>query len=241
MLCLADLALTTDRTRIPLRELATGSGLDKATARRLLMAYARVGLVDHYAEDGSYSLGSAAALLAGAAPRVSTSLARAVPLVHELAGVTEETVSLAERRELSYVTVYEIESPQPVRYGNKIGAAAPLNVAAGGCAILAFSSPQVREAVLSCQTLEQRTQATLVDREALAARLLEIERKGYATSSGERVPGANSISAPLIGGDGYARGVISVLWPSRGDDVDRNRFRDWPELVLGVVRKFHGG
>lgn len=205
------------------------------------MAYARVGLVDHFAEDGSYSLGSAAALLAGAAPRVSTFLARAVPLVHELAAATEETVSLAERRDLSYVTVYEIESPQPVRYGNKIGAAASLNVAAGGCAILAFSSPEVQETVLSSDALERRTRATMVEREALMIRLGEIKRRGYATSSGERVPGANSISAPLIGAEGYARGVLSVLWPSRGDEIDRSRFRDWPALLLGVVRKLQQG
>jgi DNA-binding IclR family transcriptional regulator len=235
---LADLSATTERAAIPLRELALTSELNKSTAHRLLRSLAKFGLVE-YDDSGRYSLGVAPLLLARGAMRGNTLLRRALPVMRAIAEQTQETISLSERRDLQYVTIYEVESTEAIRYANKIGATSPLHVGAGCRAILAFSSPDVQKAVIGAP-LQRFTANTITDRKRLLASLEAVRNAGYATSFGERVADTHSIAAPILGSNGFARGAISILWPSRGAEVDRRRLRRWPGLLVESMKSLHG-
>jgi DNA-binding IclR family transcriptional regulator len=105
--------------------------------------------------------------------------------------------------------------------------------------VLAFSEPSVQAAVLKGK-LERITPKTIVDPVKLRSKLNEVKKAGFAISSGERVSGTNSVSVPVLRSDGYARGAMSILWPSRGNEVDRKRIAAWPSMLMSAVRILHG-
>jgi DNA-binding IclR family transcriptional regulator len=238
LMALADLCEEEDDAHVPLRQIAAAAGMNKSTVYRLLQSFSKFGFVESD-EAGSYGLGSATLLLARATLGRNATLAAAIPVMREIAQQTGETVSLSERRDLFNVTIYEIESAQPIRYANKLGAAAPLHISAGGRVVLAFSEPSVQAAVLKGK-LERITPKTIVDPVKLRSKLNEVKKAGFAISSGERVSGTNSVSVPVLRSDGYARGAMSILWPSRGSEVDRKRIATWPSMLMSAVRILHG-
>jgi DNA-binding IclR family transcriptional regulator len=236
---LSNIALGQDDPKIALRDIATAVSLDKATAFRLLKSLEKFELVETDGK-GNYWIGSSALGLSQAASRANSLINQSIPVMRELAGDTGETVSLCERRSLSSVTVYEIESVHAVRYANKIGIAAPLHAGAGPRAILAFSERSIQEKILA-GTLERFTSETIIEPARLERTLRKNRKDGFVVSSGERVGGTNSISVPLCGNDGYARGAMSILWPSRGAATDRERIREWPEKLISAARNLHLG
>lgn len=236
---LSDIALGQDDPKIALKDISAAVSLDKATAFRLLKSLEKFKLVESDGK-GNYWIGSSALVLSQAASRTNSLISQAIPIMRELAGLTGETISLAERRSLTSVTLYEIESVQAVRYANKIGAAAPLHAGAGPRAILAFSDQSVQDAILA-GPLERFTPETITEPEQLERALRKSRKDGFVVSSGERVGGTNSISVPLCGNDGYARGAMSILWPSRGAAIDRERIKEWPEKLVSLAKSLHVG
>lgn len=223
---------------LTLKEVAAASELDKATAYRLLRSLAKYRYVAQD-ERGRYSIGSAALALAQAAFQSNRLVRRALGLMRALHDATGETINLAERHDLTSVTIHEIPSAHQVRYTTRIGAASPLHLGASSRATLAFSAPAVRDAVLS-RPLERVTENSIVERDPLEQALEHVRGEGYAMSFGERVPGTNSIAVPLLAADGNAIGSLAILWPSRGAAIDGERRATWPGVLLEQVREVQG-
>jgi DNA-binding IclR family transcriptional regulator len=223
---------------LSLKDVAAAGELDKATAHRLLRSLAKYGYVTQD-ERGRYAVGSAALALAHAAFQANRLLRRTLGVMRALHAASGETINLAERHDLASVTIHEIPSVHQVRYTTRIGAASPLHLGASSRATLAFSAVPVREAVLA-GPLARVTENSIADRASLERTLARVRDDGYATSFGERVPGTNSIAVPLLAPDGNAIGSLAILWPSRGDAVDRERRAAWPALLLEHVREVQG-
>src|SRR3546814_8498867 len=60
----------------------------------------------------------------------------------------------------------------------------------------------------------------------LRAQVREARTQGYAYTSGERVPGASAIAAPLRDHTGFARYALAVTGPSFRFDDRSDEFRD---------------
>ena len=80
-----------------------------------------------------------------------------------------------------------------------------------------------QEEYLSSQPLEALSELTITDPAALRAELDDIAASGYATSLGERVVGAASVAAPILGHDRSPVAVVSVGGPLErfGDEIDK--------------------
>jgi DNA-binding IclR family transcriptional regulator len=230
---LAEQAENGDRPEQNLRDIAQGLALDKATTYRIAQSLAKHGLIAHDPVTRGYRIGSAAIRLARAATKAHPFLGQCLPILKELARETGETVSLSERRDLSSVTVHEIESDQVVRYANKVGEVAPLYLSAGPRAILTWSDESTRRAVLE-GPIEPMTSRVISPSE-LAEAIAQGRRSGYCHSFGERHEGVHSLAVPVLGNEGYAVGAIAVLWPSRGAKEDGRRLQDWPALLVRIV------
>lgn len=223
---------------VPLKDLAAATDLDKATAHRLLRSLARYDFVQQD-EGGGYALGNAARALAHAATQSNLLIQRMMPAMRAVHAATDETINLAERHQRSSVTVYEIPSPQQVRYTTRIGAASPLHLGASSRATLAFSPAALQDEILA-GVLVAQTLGSITDPATLKRTLSEIRRTGHAMSLGERVTGTNAIAVPLLNAQHEAVGSLAILWPSRGASEDRRRKREWPQLLLDAVRDVQG-
>ena len=195
-----------------LTEIVRATGLSKATAYRLLatLGYKRVVVKD---ANNLYFLGPGSMMLARGADKSNGWIgALAKPALTRLAESTRETVTVHVRTGRHRMCIDEVPSSQPIRYTATIGALAPLSVGSAGRILLASIQPDECARLIADLELASFTNATIRDREVLRREVALTRKRGWATSSGERVPGASSLSVPITGLYGTVA-ALSVLGP----------------------------
>jgi DNA-binding IclR family transcriptional regulator len=76
--------------------------------------------------------------------------------------------------------------------------------------MLAFLDEGRQREVMAAARNAKRADGAPVDPTALSTELTLIRKRGFATSRGERVPGAASVAAPILGRRGEVIGCMSV-------------------------------
>jgi DNA-binding IclR family transcriptional regulator len=109
------------------------------------------------------------------------------------------------------VYVDGIDCPQTVRAYVPIGGRAPAHSVATGKAILAFLPPARLADVAA--TMKRYTRRTVVGKDALAAELAQIRRRGFAVNRGEWEDGVGAIAAPVFDASGEAVASIGIILP----------------------------
>jgi DNA-binding IclR family transcriptional regulator len=204
---------------IGLSELARRSKLDKATARRLLVALAAHRLVEQEPASRRYRLGAGLSRLARIRDANFPFARVAMPVMKELAAETGETVHLSEFSAGALLTVHVELSTKANRVNVNAGQILPLHGTASGLAFLAFSHPEKTRACLD-GPLETFTAHTPTDRDILAEQVRLTASRGYSRSAQGYEDGVHSVAAPILGAGGYAIGALSVASPlSRVDDT----------------------
>ena len=133
-------------------------------------------------------------------------------------------------------TIY-LESTTPSRTDNYamfnlVSYAVPVYACAPGKAVLAFSTPEAREAVLSSH-LQKFTPQTLATREELAEEIETIRSQGYAVNRGEFYDNGHLAAAvPILDHSGIA--VAAVCFYGMTDEETLHRLVP-PLLQLGEV------
>ena len=197
-----------------LTEIASRTGLSKGTTFRILSS---LGYGDRVLKDpltNRYVLGPGTWRLAQVASDALGSAALiARPELTAIWQATAETVTLNMRMGLERVCIAELRSPHPLLHTAGVGSRIPLHVGASGKVILAFTDDEQRERLLGCLTYESITSATISDRQQLAEELALVRERGWATSIGERIPGAAGVSVPVLGESGLVLS-LSLLGPA---------------------------
>lgn len=162
-----------------------------------------------------YSIGTESLRLAALILGRDSWIERCRPLVRDLAARLRETCafSLYEPQTFTKVMAIVERGPHPLGYDYDVGRRDDLHAGASGKAILAFLPDEEIDALLRAP-LSRATERTIVNPRELRKQIAEIRARGYATSLGERVPGAGfGIGAPVFGPDGRVRGSIVVTIP----------------------------
>jgi DNA-binding IclR family transcriptional regulator len=198
-----------------LGQIASRSGLSKATVHRLLSALGYRSLVMQNSLTGDYTLGPGCIALADAVMR-GTGLVGALarPWTQELSTATQETATVHVRVGSQRFCVDEVPSPQPLRFISGIGVAEPIHTGSAGKILLAYAADSVRQSILQRLKLVPVTKNTIVDRDALERELDKVRHNGYATSRGERIEGAVGLSVPILDNDGLTIAAFSILGPA---------------------------
>lgn len=180
----------------PVMEIATALDLHRSITYRLLRTLEDHGFVERDTA-GHFGLGLTVSLVARG---VRTSLqaaaiARLTPLVERL-GCTGFLVVRAGADAVTLTSVEPRDVPSHVT--RRPGTRHPIGRGAPGLALLMPEPP-----------------ADTDRPELVVARTV-----GWAVSEGEVIPGVRSVSAPVRGSDGGARGAVSVVYTGDRDDVD---------------------
>jgi DNA-binding IclR family transcriptional regulator len=203
---------------IGLSDLARRAGLDKATARRMLVALADHRLVEQEPQSRRYRLGAGLSRLARIRESHFPFARVATPLVRDLALETGETVHLSEFSAGALLTVHVELSAKANRVNVDVGQILPLHGTASGIAFLAFSPPERVEAYVQ-KPLQVFTPHTITSRGRIMEAVRLAASRGYSRSAQGYEEGVHSIAAPILGSDGYAIGTVAVASPvSRIDD-----------------------
>lgn len=205
--------LSASEASLALTEIARRVGLSASTTHRLLRALAHAGYVDQDHSTEQYGLGLGVAVLGQRAiERSGYQLAR--PVLAALSERTGESASLGVRRGAEVVVLDRVAGPAPLRFDHPAGAELAVHASAMGKVLLAFSKTSITDEVRALATLERFTARTIVDRVALAAELVDVSERGYATNNEERYDGVSGIAAPVRSSSGSAHAAVGLQGPS---------------------------
>ncbi len=202
-------------------EIATALGLTKAAVHRILTALRSRDLITVDPASRRYALGHAAVALGRAYLARTDVRAMAAPELKHLADALKETATLSLRRGDTRLYVDQVVPDQELRMEVALGIPYPLHAGASSKAFLAFLQEGEVDEYLSRHRLSELTDKTITDAGKLRKELAAVRKRGFASSLGERQPGAASVAAPVFDHDGHVVAVLSVSGPASRFKPDR--------------------
>ena len=201
-------AFSAEQAELTLTEVAQASGLDRAGARRILLALVELGYVRH--EQRRFAL-TPQVLEFGHAYLSSRSLPQiAEPHLRRLTAELREMTALAvlEDTEIRYVA--QVPSPKLLGVEIPVGTRLPAHATSMGKVLLAAVTPERLEAGLRSAELPALTQHTVTTRKELLAELAEIRKQGYVITDDELEEGLRGVAVPVHDADGRVRAAANV-------------------------------
>lgn len=209
-------------------ELAVTSGLNRATAWRLLGTLEAHGLVDRDPSSNRYRIGFSVLRLSAAAGHEGLRR-RTHTVLTEVCASTGETAALAVPGPRGVTYVSEV-APTSVLSVNWLARDVPLHATSTGKAFLAWL-PEPEAAALLQGALPSFTETTVTDRDLLLAELRTIRARGYAVCAGELEATLYGVSAPVLDPRGACVVAILSVW-GPADRVPAARFPALGEVTM---------
>ncbi|SIS07528.1 IclR family transcriptional regulator [Williamsia sterculiae] len=204
-----------------LGDLCERTGLPRATAHRLAMGLETHRLLTRDAA-GMWCPGPALNELAASVhDAVRDAAVMVLPRLREITG---ESVQLYRREGTERVCVAAMEPPTGLRDTVPVGSRLPMSAGSGAKVLLAWADPPTVRQLLADSAFSERS-------------LLEIRKRGWAQSVGEREPGVASVSAPVRDRDGEVVAAISVSGPV--DRMGRRPGARWAADLLAAADAIH--
>ncbi|MFJ3667236.1 IclR family transcriptional regulator C-terminal domain-containing protein [Streptomyces sp. NPDC090106] len=216
--------------RRTLTEVAEATGLNRATARRILLTLSDLGYVSQSGRDFSLA---PRVLDFGFSYLANLGVTAAEPYMRELSRQVGESVLLAvlDGHDVRYVA--RANAPRTLHLNIPIGERSPAHVTSAGRMLLAQLPPAELDHYLATAELRQYTDWTVTDQTVLRAQLAEAARRGWAHSVSELDVGMEGVAVPLpgLGFDGTPT-ALSAVFP-----VMRFDFAELEEKVVAPLRE----
>jgi len=208
-------AFDTGAPRLSLSEIAERSAMPLTTVHRLLGELTDWGALQRR-PDGRYEIGRRLWDLGLLAPVQLELRQVAAPFLLDVHTATRDTVHLAVREGRSALYVERVSGRESVPVVSQVGSRLPLHATGVGKVLLAYSSPQFVDRVVSAG-LARYTPYTIVAPGHLRRNLAEIRRTGIGFAHEEMTVGRLSVAAPLIDAAGQAAAAMSIVVPTSVD------------------------
>jgi len=179
-------------------DVATALGLPTSTSHRLLDLLRGAGFVERDATQRRYRLGLQFLRVASLVTQNTSFATLCQPALERLTAETGETSMYCEYLPDRHMAAYaaKSDSPHSLRYRITLFEPAPVECGASGLAILAFLPSSLRSSVCATPRPSPLTGKRPSSR-ALADLIDATRRKGFAFSSGEKLPDSVGIAVPI--------------------------------------------
>lgn len=196
---------------VALSVIVTESGLNKPTARRLLLALIRAGLVEQDEETRRYYLGAEAYVLGSLSSRRFGLLQMAQDGLRRISRRTEDSSFLSVRRDTFSLCLYREEGTWPVRtHALQAGFEHPLGIGAGSLAMLAALDDAEIESVLASNAELIARSYPSISIEGLRRDVALTRSNGYSLNPGLILPNSWGIGVAIRNPDGTLAGALSI-------------------------------
>ena len=194
-----------------LADIVDESGLNKPTARRLLLALMRAGLVEQDEASRRYFLGEEAYVLGSLASRRFGLLQVSMDSLVRMSKKTEDTSFLSVRRDTFSVCLYREEGTYPVRtHALQAGFEHPLGVGAGSLAMLAALPDAEIDAILAANETVLTGTYPMLPVERIRRDVATTRDNGFALNPGLIFANSWGIGVAIRGRDGRPSGALSI-------------------------------
>ena len=197
-------------------EIGEKLGFHKSTVSRMVKVLTAYRFLQQNPQTKKFSLGPAISrLFHSLSQSLKTNMVHiAKPFLDDLRDQIKETVILEVLSGESMVMAYVAEGPRMVRLAGNIGDRVPFHAASGAKAFLAFSSPELRDALLE-KKLRSFTQNTITDRENLHQHFEQIRKDGFAFDNEEIDEGTRAVGAPVFNHENRPLAAIIIAGPAQ--------------------------
>lgn len=216
-------AFTKEEPNLSLTELSKKTGISISSLQRFVSTFVYEGFLHKDELTKRYQLGHSLLYLGNLVKQESSLIIVAEPLLKKLNEEMGESVSMSiidgwERR-----CILNYDSTHPLSTKMFVGDTSPLYAGASSKTLLAFM-PHLEE-YLENIALEPITDQTTLSKDLLVTELQEIRAQRYAKSSGERVRGACSVTAPILNASHQIIASVTIVIPEV-------RYADYDEQLL---------
>jgi DNA-binding IclR family transcriptional regulator len=196
---------------IGLAEIVSQSGLNKPTARRLLLALIRAGLVEQEAGTRRYFLGEEAFVLGALASYRYNLLEIAVGSLRRLSAQSEDTSFFSIRRQDHAVCLHREEGGFPIRtHLLQAGHQHPLGIGAGAMAMLASLPDEEVEAIIAANAASVAERFPRYTRELMRQMVRDTRARGWSLNPGLVLPNSWAVGMVVRYPDGRTAGALSI-------------------------------
>ncbi|MGB5556502.1 MAG: HTH-type transcriptional regulator BhcR [Paracoccaceae bacterium] len=185
-----------------------------ATIYRVLSTLEARGIVEIDPQDQAWHIGAMAFRLGSAFLRRSSVVERSRPVMRHLMEATGETSNLGIERNGDVMFVSQIETHESIRAFFPPGTLSPMHASGIGKALLSQYPEDRIVRFLRDRQLEQFTEKTFVEADALMHELQTIRERGFAFDDEEKTMGMRCVAAPILNFYGEAIAGISVSGPT---------------------------
>jgi IclR family KDG regulon transcriptional repressor len=220
-------AFSRRQPELSLTEIATRTGLHKATAFRLLAALSNRDVVVKNPTTGLYRLGFGVIDLAEIAKVSSGIVSQARPHMRQIRDELNETVYVAVRVGDNRINLEQMEGLRDIRRVVAVGTLNPLYVGSTSLVMLAALADDEISAYLGRTELVPPFPGAKVDAQTLLRQIAGIRRNGYGETHNKRLDEGASVSAAIYGPADELLGALTVTIPiGRYTDDARSRTID---------------
>lgn len=195
-------------------DVADALGLPMSTSHRLLDLLRSAGFVERDATERRYRLGLQFLRVASLVTQNTSFATLCRPALERLTARTGETSMFCEYLPEDHMAAYttHCDSPHSLRYRIALFEPAPVECGASGIAVLAFLPPPLRASLIATPRPSPLTGKRPSTR--TLAELIEFtRRKGYAFSSGEKLPDSVGIAVPVLLAEERPIGALTLTIP----------------------------
>ncbi|WP_238367738.1 IclR family transcriptional regulator [Mesobacterium pallidum] len=209
---------------ISLTDLARSADMPPSKVHRYLASFLAAGLVEQGGRSGKYDLGRGAVELGLSAIARHDFVNRPSNHLPELREATGLTVLLSVWGAAGPTVVRWERAAAPVVTSMGLGTTLPLLNSSTGRVFLAYGPRPPMEKLLASELARARKSPEIfadfdVSRAGVAALCDRVRAEGYATVSGDYIPGLVAVAAPVLDWQGEAQAVITLI--GTGRDIAR--------------------
>lgn len=225
-------------------DLATALGLPMSTSHRLLDLLRGAGFVERDATERRYRLGLQFLRVASLVTQNTSFATLCRPALERLTARTGETSMFCEylpdQSPDGHMAAYttHCDSPHSLRYRIALFEPAPVECGASGIAILAFLPPPLRARLCATPRPSPLT-GRRPSGKALADLIESTRRKGYAFSSGEKLPDSIGVAVPVRLADERPVGSLTLTVPLAR--FVKSKLKGYVALLTEEARLLSGG
>ncbi|MCW4466914.1 helix-turn-helix domain-containing protein [Glutamicibacter sp. MNS18] len=221
-----------DHPQMTLSEVATRTGLSRATARRFLLTLVELGYVRF---DGKYFELTSQVLQLGYAYLSSATLPQLIePVLEELSAVVGESASASVLDGNDIMYVARVHTRAIMQVGISVGTRFPAVSTSMGRVLLAYQDQQVIDRVIA-EGNRALTPYTLTDKDILRSELEQVREQGFAIVDQELSVGLRAVAVPVFGPGGKIAAAMNVsMGVGPGSPVDAN---EAAQAVLPRLRR----
>ena len=218
-----------EHSALSLSDVARLTGLTRATARRLLMTFEKLG---YMTSDGRLFMLGPKVLDLGYAYVSSMHVSEiAQPYMEALSERVHESVSASVLDGDEIVYVARVPTKRIMTISLALGSRLPATITSMGRVLLAGLPVEELDALLARTRTTPRTERTVVEPERLREVIDEVRRQGWALVDQELEDGLRSVAAPVRDRSGRALAAINVSTHAGRVNIRELRNDILPELL----------